>query len=83
MADEKLVNKVRDLNDLELALLLCLVAKEHCIVTTDHDALDELVQELQLVRLSSTCHHQTPRKTLLTYFYLRSSAAAPSASPRW
>lgn len=49
MADETLIGRVRTLSDLELALLLCLVAKEHCIVTTDADALDNLVQELQLV----------------------------------
>jgi len=51
MADE-LLEKVHDLSDVELAALICLVAKEHCIIDTEPDAIDELVQELELV-----CHH--------------------------
>ena len=49
MADELLVGKIHDLSDLELAVLICLVAKEHCIIDTEPDALDELVDELELV----------------------------------
>jgi hypothetical protein len=49
MADEVLYEKVQDLSDLELAALLCLIAKEHCIIDTEPDALDDLVHELQLV----------------------------------
>ncbi|EDN91116.1 hypothetical protein SS1G_00519 [Sclerotinia sclerotiorum 1980 UF-70] len=49
MADEELINKIHELSDLELAALICLVAEEHCIIDTDPDALDDLVQELQLV----------------------------------
>jgi hypothetical protein len=51
MADETLLEKVHDLSDLELAALICLVAQEHCIIDTEPDALDDLVQELELVRL--------------------------------
>jgi hypothetical protein len=50
MADEPLLGKIHDLSDLELAVLICLVAKEHCIIDTEPDALDELVEELELVR---------------------------------
>lgn len=50
MADEALINKIRDLSDLELAVLTCLVAQEHCIIDTEPSAEDELVQELELVR---------------------------------
>jgi hypothetical protein len=50
MADESLIGKIHDLSDLELAVLICLVAKEHCIIDTEPDALDELVEELELVR---------------------------------
>ncbi|OLN84467.1 Uncharacterized protein YeaC [Colletotrichum chlorophyti] len=50
MADEEdLLAKVHGLSDLELAALLCLVNREHCIVSTPPVALDELVQELQLI----------------------------------
>jgi hypothetical protein len=49
MADETLLDKVHDLSDLELAALICLVAQEHCIIDTEPDALEDLVQELELV----------------------------------
>jgi len=49
MADEALIGRVHELSDLELATLLCLVAQEHCIIDTDPVALDDLVQELELV----------------------------------
>jgi hypothetical protein len=49
MADGTLLDKVHDLSDLELAALICLVAQEHCIIDTDPDVLDDLVQELELV----------------------------------
>lgn len=51
MADEILIDKVHELSDLELATLTCLVAQEHCIIDTDPEVLDELVNELQLVGL--------------------------------
>lgn len=51
MADETLIEKVHELSDLELAALICLVAQEHCIIDTEPDAIDDLVQELQLVGL--------------------------------
>lgn len=51
MADETLIGRVHELSDLELATLICLVAQEHCIIDTDPVALDDLVQELELVRL--------------------------------
>jgi hypothetical protein len=53
MADQTLLNKIHDLSDLELATLICLVAQEHCIIDTDQDSIDELVQELELV---CTCY---------------------------
>jgi hypothetical protein len=51
MADENLLDKVHELSDLELAALICLVAQEHCIIDTEPDAIDELVQELEQVRI--------------------------------
>jgi len=49
MADEILLEKIHDLSDLELAALLSLVAREHCLISTPSDALDDLLEELQLV----------------------------------
>lgn len=49
MADDTLFNKVHALSDLELALLLCLISRQHCLVSTPSDAVDDLLQELQLV----------------------------------
>ena len=46
---QNLIDRIHGLCDLELAILLCLVAGEHCIVETDPDGLDDLEQELQLV----------------------------------
>ena len=50
MADEDLLNTAQSLSDLELAFLLCLMSREHCIISSVPSALDDLAQELQLVR---------------------------------
>ncbi|KAL9941889.1 hypothetical protein D7B24_002904 [Verticillium nonalfalfae] len=49
MADDILLSKVHGLSDLELAGLLCLVSREHCLISTPPEALDELTEELQLI----------------------------------
>lgn len=49
MADQTLLNKVHELSDLELATLICFIAQEHCIIDANHDSIDELAQELELV----------------------------------
>ncbi|KAF4120819.1 hypothetical protein GMORB2_2823 [Geosmithia morbida] len=51
MTDDEtvLLEKVHSLSDLELALLLSFTARQHCIISTLPDVLDDLVQELQLV----------------------------------
>lgn len=49
MADDTLLDKVHDLSDLELAILLCLVSREHGLLSTPAHAIDDLIQELQLV----------------------------------
>ena len=46
---QHLINRVPDLSDLELATLLCLVAKQHCIVETVDELIDDLASELALV----------------------------------
>ncbi|KAI2608237.1 uncharacterized protein GGS25DRAFT_266309 [Hypoxylon fragiforme] len=49
MADEDLLRRIHGLGDLDLAALLCLTSREHCIVTTDAPELDGLVEEVRLV----------------------------------
>ncbi|CAD6585079.1 MAG: hypothetical protein ASARMPRED_002006 [Alectoria sarmentosa] len=44
-----LVERVQELTDLELAMLLSLVAGQHCIITAEQDDLDPLEQELHLI----------------------------------
>lgn len=51
MADEEVLAKVHNLSDLELAILLSLISREHCLISTPEDAIDDLVEELQLVRI--------------------------------
>ncbi|KAI1422135.1 hypothetical protein F5Y12DRAFT_645680 [Xylaria sp. FL1777] len=69
MADEDLVHKVRELGDIDLAALLCLISREHCIISTDAEYLDDLTVELQLVAsrtfgLGSAVVDCTPETTL-------------------
>jgi len=49
MADESLFDRVHELTDLELAALLSLINREHCLISTPEYALDDLVAELQLI----------------------------------
>lgn len=43
------VDNVQDLSDLELATLLCLIAKEHCLFEIADELIDDLASELALV----------------------------------
>ncbi|KAI1104899.1 hypothetical protein F4804DRAFT_169913 [Jackrogersella minutella] len=69
MADEDLLRRIHGLDDLDLAALLCLISREHCIVSTEPAELDDLVEELRLVasqtfHLSSAVVDCTPYTTL-------------------
>ncbi|EFE30016.1 uncharacterized protein ARB_03357 [Trichophyton benhamiae CBS 112371] len=44
-----IVKKIEDLTDLEFAVLLCLIAKESCMIDTPSNTLDDLVKELTLI----------------------------------
>jgi len=46
MEENELLSKVRDLGDLELAILLSVIAKQHCIVTADEDQIHDIAEEL-------------------------------------
>ncbi|KAF5019713.1 hypothetical protein F66182_8282 [Fusarium sp. NRRL 66182] len=89
MADDSLLDKVHALSDLELALLLCLISREHCLVSTPSDAIDDLIQELQLVatktfNLSWVVIDCTPSTTLEDFasaLLLGNPASPPGQSP--
>ncbi|KAL9603072.1 MAG: hypothetical protein Q9219_001436 [cf. Caloplaca sp. 3 TL-2023] len=49
MTSNELAQKIEELSDLELALLLTIIAKEHCLIRTVATDLDALSQELQLI----------------------------------
>jgi hypothetical protein len=49
MEIHKLVERVQNLSDLELATLLCLIAKQHCYIEVEDELVDDLAQELALV----------------------------------
>lgn len=49
MDDTRLEEFVRQLSDLEVALFLSLVAREHCLIETTGDLIDDLAKELALV----------------------------------
>jgi hypothetical protein len=56
-----LADKVQALGDLELAVLICLVADQHCIIEAGEQLMQDVAKELQLVR--SLVQHVT---TVLT-----------------
>lgn len=48
----RLASKVQELGDIELAALLCFIAQEHCIIEADEEELQNVEQELGLVRIN-------------------------------
>ncbi|KAJ5497113.1 hypothetical protein N7463_009100 [Penicillium fimorum] len=51
-----LANLAQELSDLEVALLLCLVAREHCLIETTSRCINDLAKELVLIG-STTFNH--------------------------
>ncbi|KAK8220124.1 hypothetical protein M8818_000540 [Zalaria obscura] len=47
--EASLTAKIQELGDLELAALLCLIAGEHCIITTKTNLVNDVAQELLLI----------------------------------
>lgn len=47
--NDTLTDKVQYLSDIELAVLVCLVADQHCIIETRRELLDPVANELVLV----------------------------------
>ncbi|KAL2141403.1 hypothetical protein VTI28DRAFT_2447 [Corynascus sepedonium] len=86
MADQQLLDKVHSLSDLELAALLCLIAREHCLISTEPDSVDELAEELRLIasktfNLNSaivSCHSHTTLEEFATSLFVQPTRAPPS-----
>lgn len=61
--EDRVAIKVQALSDLELAVLVCLTADQHCIIETDRDLIDDVETELQLVNAVDSYHDETPAET--------------------
>jgi hypothetical protein len=48
-SNDKLTVKVQGLSDLELAVLICIVAEQHCIIETSDNLINDVAKELELV----------------------------------
>jgi hypothetical protein len=48
--EDRLAVKVQALSDLELAVLICLLADQHCIIESELSLLNDIEEELTLVR---------------------------------
>ncbi|KAJ5620318.1 hypothetical protein N7510_004302 [Penicillium lagena] len=53
MAELSLDDLARQLSDIEVALLLCLVAREQCLIETTNACIHDLAKELALIGLST------------------------------
>lgn len=47
---DTLLDRVHDLSDLELAVLLSLIAEQHCLIESSDEIQDDVAAELGLVR---------------------------------
>ncbi|EHA55301.1 hypothetical protein MCOR27_004777 [Pyricularia oryzae] len=78
MADDDLLDKVHNLSDIELAVLLCLISREHCLISTPSEALNDLVGELHLIAtrtfgltcVTVDCHANTTLEDFATSLLL-------------
>lgn len=48
-AGDRIAEKVQGLSDLELAVLVCLVAEQHCIIEAEKKEVNDVQEELKLV----------------------------------
>jgi hypothetical protein len=55
--EDRLTVKVQALSDLELAVLICLVADQHCIIEAELNQLNDIEEELKLVREIASANH--------------------------
>lgn len=47
---DPVTERVQSLSDLELAVLICLVAEQHCIIEAEAESTRNVQEELQLAR---------------------------------
>ena len=86
MEASSLVQKAQRLTDLELAILLCLIADHHCIIDTDEEALERLSDELALVccfQYLTLARLTTPLRYLLEYLAFHTQSSTAQRPPRW
>ena len=50
MSADVILDNIEELSDTEIAVLLCLIAREHCVIEGNESLLDDLAQEVGLVR---------------------------------
>lgn len=50
MENPGLIDRAQELTDLELALLVSLVAGQHCLIEAKAEALNSIQKEIKLVR---------------------------------
>jgi hypothetical protein len=62
-ASDRITEKVQALSDLELAVLICLVADQHCIIEAEKEVIGEVQEELKLV---STARSRTGVRLIAT-----------------
>ena len=48
-SEDRITEKVQSLSDLELAVLICLVADQHCIIEAERQLTRDVLEELKLV----------------------------------
>ncbi|KAF2826055.1 hypothetical protein CC86DRAFT_394819 [Ophiobolus disseminans] len=48
-AEDRIALRVQALSDLELAVLICLVAEQHCIIEADAESTKDVAEELKLI----------------------------------
>jgi len=48
-SEGRITEKVQSLSDLELAVLICLVADQHCIIEAERQLTRDVLEELKLV----------------------------------
>ena len=52
---QDIIRQAQVLSDVELAMLISLMAQEHCILETDPNSLDSLEEEIVLVFSLTSC----------------------------
>lgn len=68
MEEPGLIERIQNLTDLELALLLSLVADEHCLIHSEEEFIDPLEEELQLVRCDAPLLNASSAERLIDCF---------------